>query len=451
MNQMAYFWAIAGFMAGIAAAFFVTRLWRPMLELPGLQSVRAKVVAGGATLLFVVVVFGIYGRIGKPELGSRTAGGGIHISAIPDGINQGSANGAGSMAEATSKLSSRLATSSGSDSDWQLLQQSYEFIGDSEAAELAKQHKLKPAQTTISADPTAAVSSSTMGTESTAAVADDQATLVVYQQAVARNPKDAGAWLTIAQLQRSVRNFAAADAAYQHVMALKAMNADAWADYADASASLSGSLSNGKTRSAINAALKLQPQHSKALWLQASLALEEHRYTDALKLWQVLRASLPSNSPDAGVIDANIEEARSLAGTDAGVAALNKQDSSVAAISTGGAASQVRGSIVVDPALKQRVSAGMTLFVYAKAVDSPAPVAAYRTSVESWPANFVLDDTLAMMPTRKLSQFDKVTVQARLSRGGQALPQSGDLQSDPVVVATNSRTPVSLHISSLVP
>jgi cytochrome c-type biogenesis protein CcmH len=450
MNQMAYFWAAAGFMAGIATAFFVMKLWRPLSELSAMRSPRTRWITAAGTLVFVAVAFGIYVRIGKPELPSQSATAGM-ASAISSAATStaGPVGGAGSMAEATEKLSARLATSGGSDADWQLLEQSYEFLGDSTAADLAKQHKLKSTETMPASAMTAADAQAPTAVPAQLEV-DDQATLVSYQQIVAKNPKDASAWLAIAQLQRAKRNFAAASAAFEHAVALKAMNADAWADYADASASLAGSLVNAKTRAAIDAALKLQPKHSKALWLKASLAYEERRYADALQLWQRLRSVLPDSSSDAAVVDANIAEARTLLDS-AAAGVPGKKTSFPAQMAVAESQKQVRGSIAVDPALKQRVSADMTLFVFAKATDSPAPVAAYRTSVKSWPANFVLDDTLAMMPSRRLSQFDKVTVQARLSRSGQALPQSGDLQTEAIVVATNSQAPVSLHISKLVP
>jgi len=39
-----------------------------------------------------------------------------------------------------------------------------------------------------------------------------------------------------------------------------------------------------------------------------------------------------------------------------------------------------------------------------------------------------------MIPSRRLSQFDKVVVEARISRTGQAMPSTGDLYvTSPVV------------------
>jgi cytochrome c-type biogenesis protein CcmH len=89
----------------------------------------------------------------------------------------------------------------------------------------------------------------------------------------------------------------------------------------------------------------------------------------------------------------------------------------------------VRGEIVLSDALRAKVPAGLTLYIFAKSVDSPgAPVAVLRTTTGSWPVKFELNDTLAMFPERKLSTAGKVTVEARISKSGQATPQSGDLQ-----------------------
>ncbi len=129
-----------------------------------------------------------------------------------------------------------------------------------------------------------------------------------------REPGNVEAWLALAQAHRVARDFPQAVAAYEAALKLDAKNADAWADYADALASASGRRLAGKPATAIEHALRLEPNHLKGLWLAASLDLEERRYTAALARWQQLRAALPAGSPDAAIIDANIEEARQLAG-----------------------------------------------------------------------------------------------------------------------------------------
>jgi tetratricopeptide (TPR) repeat protein len=111
---------------------------------------------------------------------------------------------------------------------------------------------------------------------------------------------------------RRQRKFKEAAEAYRRAAAAGSMNADSWADYADALASAGASL-KGAPAEALAKALALDPRHPKALWLKASLEHEEHRYRDAVGTWRNLLAVVPANSSDARIIEANIAEATRLA------------------------------------------------------------------------------------------------------------------------------------------
>lgn len=118
--------------------------------------------------------------------------------------------------------------------------------------------------------------------------------------------------LARAEDHRRKREFMQACALYASVVERGGMTADGWADYADAQASVNGRLA-GEPARYIAAALALAPQHAKALWLQASLAHEERRYSDALATWRRLQAVVPPDSSDARIVEANIAEAARLA------------------------------------------------------------------------------------------------------------------------------------------
>ena len=135
----------------------------------------------------------------------------------------------------------------------------------------------------------------------TTAVVPDAASLAIAPDLIAK-----------ADDLRRQRKFKEAAEAYRRAAAEGRMNADSWADYADALGSLGSSL-KGAPAAALAKALALDPRHPKALWLQASLEHEEHRYREAASTWRNLLAVVPASSSDARIIEANIAEAMRLA------------------------------------------------------------------------------------------------------------------------------------------
>jgi cytochrome c-type biogenesis protein CcmH len=67
------------------------------------------------------------------------------------------------------------------------------------------------------------------------------------------------------------------------------------------------------------------------------------------------------------------------------------------------------------------------VFIFARAVDGPrVPLAVLRIPAKELPKEFTLDDSMAMAPGARLSGAAAVIVEARISKSGNALPQSGD-------------------------
>ena len=317
----------------------------------------------------------------------------------------GSPQSADSMAGALAALERRLAKGGGNNADWELLAKSYEFMGRAADAAAARERRLSPSAGAAAAlaTPGASIASAPNATRSF----DTSSEL----SAAARK------LIADADAARSRHDLTAASADYRQLVTLHQMTADTWADYADVVAGLNGNSLVGEPEKYVQAALNLDPQHPKALWLQGSLQHETGEYSQAVTTWQTLASVLGPDSPDAKVIAANLAEDQQLAGPAA---------PSVTVAGAGGLA--VRGEVVLSDALRPSVPSGLTLFILAKSVNSPGPpVAILRTTTGNWPVRFELNDTLAMMPDRKLSTAGMVTIEARVSKSGQAMPQSGDL------------------------
>jgi cytochrome c-type biogenesis protein CcmH len=114
-------------------------------------------------------------------------------------------------------------------------------------------------------------------------------------------------------------------------------------------------------------------------------------------------------------------------------------------------AAGVAGTISLDPALTGRVSPDDTVYVFARAAEGPRmPLAIIRKQVKDLPLTFSLDDSMAMNPNMKLSNFSEVVVGARISKTGNAMPQSGDLKGSSSVIKLGSRD-LKIIIDSAVP
>ena len=129
-----------------------------------------------------------------------------------------------------------------------------------------------------------------------------------------QNPNDVQGWTMLARSYIMQERFADAASAYEHLTTLNANDADAWADYAEASALANGQNLAGKPTDAINRALKIDPKHQKALDLAGSAAYQAKDYQKAIQYWQKVLTLLPAGSEELQTITAQISKAKELAG-----------------------------------------------------------------------------------------------------------------------------------------
>jgi cytochrome c-type biogenesis protein CcmH len=254
-------------------------------------------------------------------------------------------------------------------------------------------------------------------------------------------PDDPDGWRVLGRSYSVMGRYPEAARAYERAVALVPGDAGLLADYADALAMAQGQSMAGKPLELVNRALAIDADQWKALALAGTAAMERKDYTRAIAYWERLRKVLPPGSGMEQSVDASIAEARSLAGA--------KPAPKPKARAT--AAAAVSGRVSLAPGLAARAAPTDTVFIFARAASGPPmPLAVLRKQVRDLPLEFTLDDTMAMAPNVKLSDFPEVIVGARVSRSGSATAQSGDLrgQSKPVKVGT---TGVAVVIDTAIP
>jgi len=265
-----------------------------------------------------------------------------------------------------------------------------------------------------------------------------------------QSPDDGNGWALLARSYLVMQRHADAVAAYERAVALIKDDADLLADYADALAMTQGRRIDGKPLKIVERALKIDPLQWKALAMAGSAAFERKDYKTAVAYWEKLQSRAEPGSEFAREVAANVDEARQLGGLKvaASVAPPVKAD----AKSTAGAAgATVDGIVALSRELAAKAAPTDTVFVFARAAEGPRmPLAVMRFQVKDLPAKFHLDDSMAMSPAAKLSNYPDVVIGARVSKSANATPQAGDLQgaSKPVKVGA---TGVAVLIDQVVP
>lgn len=259
-----------------------------------------------------------------------------------------------------------------------------------------------------------------------------------------QEPDNVNGWVVLARSYAVMNRHGDAVKAYERVIQLVPNDPDLLADYADALAVTSGGNLSGKPLELAKRALAADPTHWKALALVGTEAFNRKDYKTAIAYWEKLKATAPAGSQIAQSIDSSIAEARELGGIKGAAA-----PPPVVAIAPAGG--RVAGKVDLSPALKAKVAPTDTVFVFARAAEGPRmPLAIVRKQVRDLPIEFALDDSMAMAPNMKLSSFPEVVVGARISRSGNATPQSGDLEglSKPVKVGASG---IAVVIDSALP
>jgi cytochrome c-type biogenesis protein CcmH len=268
------------------------------------------------------------------------------------------------------------------------------------------------------------------------------------RQRLEAEPDNAEGWFMLARTYAALGEYDKAVPAFKNVLDLVGEDdANLLLRYADALAMNQNRRLSGDALAYIEKAMAIDPHHPQALWMMGMAMEEKGDYERALENWYQVLPQLQDPQAQTemqrmvGAVEPKV---------DAAVVEKLKQKYTVEAMAqnTGGAEIQV--TVSLDDALKDKVSPDDTVFIFARAVSGPPmPLAAIKQPVSALPLTITLDESMAMMPTMKLSLFDQVTVGAKISSSGTAGPAAGDLFGEVSPVATSGGQQVSVVIDNV--
>jgi cytochrome c-type biogenesis protein CcmH len=255
-------------------------------------------------------------------------------------------------------------------------------------------------------------------------------------QKLASNPDDGEGWVMLARTYNALGRFDEAVAAYAKAEAKFPQNSALLADYADSLAMAQGQTLKGKPEALIQRALQIDGNNLKALALAGTAEFENNNFAKAIEYWGRMLPLLAADSEMGNSVRASIQEAQAKQGgmpKSSTQIAQNKQEGEGAPkaspASDAAKAKGVSGTVKLAPALAARAAPEDTVFVLARpAQGGRMPLAAVRVKVKDLPLVFSFDDSMAMNPSAKISDFAEVVVAARVSKSGNVVPQRGDLE-----------------------
>ncbi|MEA3194909.1 MAG: cytochrome c-type biosis protein CcmH [Betaproteobacteria bacterium] len=241
------------------------------------------------------------------------------------------------------------------------------------------------------------------------------------------NPDDTDGWKLLGRSYAVMGRYAESADAYARAATRAPRDPQLLADFAEVLAMSRGESMVGEPEKLALRALELDPRNIKALALAGTAAYERKDFDGAARTWRRMLPLVPAGGDDARAIQANIDEALAMKG-----------------------GRVLRGEVRLAEKLKKSVSPDDAVFIFARAAEGPPmPLAVLKKRVRDLPLAFALDDTMAMAPGAKLSNFPRVVVSARISKSGLAAPQPGDLQGASAAVANDARG-VRITIDSVV-
>ena len=266
---------------------------------------------------------------------------------------------------------------------------------------------------------------------------DSQELLKRLNDKTQKYPKDVESWYLVGRIQFELGNYKEAVKGFNGVLInlpndAKEDQAVAMAQLAQAQFFANDRNLNAATKSLLEATLEINPQETTALGLLGVAAFDQKDFLNAIKYWQRLLGLMPPTNPNAVAIQGGIDKAMSQL--------TPVQRETLQANMAAKPSASIIVTVDLADSIRSQVPEQADLFILAKAeTGPPMPLAVKRLTNNKWPVTVVLDDSMAMMPALKMSNFEKIIITARISKSGVGNTKPGDIQGDSGVIEVSAK------------
>jgi cytochrome c-type biogenesis protein CcmH len=252
--------------------------------------------------------------------------------------------------------------------------------------------------------------------------------VVKIEQFLKDNPNDIKALKTLGFSYFELNKIDESLKTYEKAYQLNPQDEGLLVEYASTMISANNDQFTGRPIKLIKEALRINPNSVDALYLAGMFAVSMQDFGLAKGLWNKALSVLPENSADRQALISILAE-------------LKRKESNQESHT-------VTVNLVIADAILATRSPEDFLMIYVKpATGRPMPIAIEKLKIKDFNGQIILSDKNSIMPTKLLSEHNKVLVVARLSSTGRAMKQADDLQitSDVVNVADNPNVTLKLN------
>ncbi|TQF69969.1 c-type cytochrome biogenesis protein CcmI [Pseudoalteromonas luteoviolacea] len=257
---------------------------------------------------------------------------------------------------------------------------------------------------------------------------------------LANSGDDAVAWMLLGRVAMSLNDYEMAMQAFDKALVMQPNNHNVLVNYSQALLIEGTETSINRAAQMLSRVLRQDPQNIDAISLLALIAYERQDWLEAKSAFEVLLSTMTQNDPRYNLIKQRIADIE------------QKLESENATEEVQQSGPQLAVSVTISEAIAAQIPNNATLFVFAKAANGPRmPLAVKKLTVFNLPLQVNLNDSMAMMPDLKLSNFKEVVITARISVDDSVMLQDGELEGSSDIVELKEGTQqVNVTISRVI-